>query len=465
MKRIKVLFLSFLSTISCSFGLLSENAIATKADNINDTVYLGKMAQIEFVSEEAKVYIDRSEVEYIESFGRRVYSEYSQLGPGSMQSLSVDSPNLYVLRYYYWANPTCPIITGDIDMYNTYTSLVNAVSYLEDIADFRISQGEMTSQDKYNAIVGYIRCFRSGYYERIIHYINAWEMMAGPLNTSFATFVNSIHPGGLTIKEYFAAFTKKSGYNNNNYDSDDVCHSSDYFLNGCHGNKIQRFNDDDTTNDGELFMVDPISNSACIDLIHMFASIDGIMSNTEETLDLPGSRNPLWVAKLDYQLITGFGGDLQSEALRLENFNVSDYDFMTITVNDWGNSLMPLPDILADMDAQNIGYNFNSANTTISLSSKIYGYYRLSVHTRKSLFVAKVSSMWNGTSGSSGFESAVKYMLKLNDDGTARDTIVADFKWNIIYGLMDYDMFTTQVGVSLNIRNLIANSFINYCLS
>ena len=246
-------------SLTISLPFLPNNFDVALADD-DEIENIGYLYSIETVSSLTKVIINDNNVfTWLNDIGRSYTYEWISVPIGGDDPLpppgqigngignEINGGYMQVKQYYYFASPTSPKIIGRTMMKNDVSSVVKAVQYLEHLAN---SQG---ITDKNNAILSYIRCINNSYTS------DTWSIVAGTLNTTFCNYVNSLSNIGMTIREFFASFID-SNYFNSNYGT---CSST--YLNK------------------NIFLYDPITETADIDLIHFFACLDAIFLNTGET--------------------------------------------------------------------------------------------------------------------------------------------------------------------------------------
>ena len=128
----------------------------------------------------------------------------------------------------------------------------------------------------------YIRTVNSEY---STGYGGYWQLLAGGTPKSFIDYVNSDDTHGLKFNEYFSSFLPYSAYNVQE-----------------HGDISKEYQNDDKS---QLKLIDPFDKKNKIDLIHMFACMDGIYAGTSNTLSC-GNNNQ--------RDILSWNGDLQTAA-------------------------------------------------------------------------------------------------------------------------------------------------------
>ena len=121
-----------------------------------------------------------------------------------------------------------------------------------------------------NIVLGYIRSISSSYTGG---YYMAFDVIAGPIYSNMIDEINKKDKEeyGLRLYEYFAQFLTFK-------DKDGKFVANSYNLNK-HGFIRDKYMNADLK---PVLLIDPFDSNKGIDLIHMFASIDGIYKKTEE---------------------------------------------------------------------------------------------------------------------------------------------------------------------------------------
>lgn len=347
MKRIFLLFFLLLSVIT-----LDNNACVTYAQTdtkvSNKFSYMYDYGVTTPVNKETKVYIDESMVDFIKSTNREVFEEIRT--------------TFFIPRkkYYYIANEFVEKVVSVRQIYNDVDSLIFMLRQLESEA---IKQDSIHYK---NIVLGYIRSINKEYAGD--SYFGKWDVVAGAVSLNFINTVDNDYSHGLRFCDYFGSFIKYELYN------------LDY-----HPDMLEKYK----RRNSELKFIDNNYNS--LDLIHMFASIDGIYADTGNSLTC--GRNNL------QRDICSWNGDLQQACKYLKNNNVNLNANSNADTNSDANSeantnsnadkikftdailkneesQCGIEDVISDIDAMNITYTYiNSEENTIS--NAISAYYSL----------------------------------------------------------------------------------------
>lgn len=225
-----------------------------------------------------------------------------------------------------------------------------------------------------NLVLGYVRCINAEY-DSIYGdgSIDKWTLIAGEVPTDFISYVEKKESSqsGLELKEYFASFLQNG---TNTYNKKKYGNIDEEFL---HKN---------------FLLVDPLGSGEKIDLIHLFASMDGIYYYTDRN-NLVCNR--AFTERHDQDMVSWLG-DLQTYAkeiydLEKKDVNINNFPTYQLSLGtiDFGNFVkdtlseeqkedapgsFPVSDLLADVDAMNIAKLFlNCAPNTVRDS--LMGYY------------------------------------------------------------------------------------------
>ena len=394
-------FLSFL--VSLLLFLFPNNLMRVDAEI--DADYIGTLYNVQHVSQTTKVYVIGPTLTMAINAGRTIYQELNT-------PLNSDNPEDYLfmddgyylgtreynppIRYYYFANYFEPVLTGERLMYNDYESVTYAIHYLESEAEyFNIS-------DINNAVLSYIRCIDTNYKSKMFLNWDYYEIVCGVCDSTFVNLEKQMDPGGMKINEFFAAFIQDRGtspasafYDATTYG---VCDSSFLTM--------------------KKKMINPISlySNHNIDLIHMFASLDGIFQDTGEST---GNTPYNLLAKNTYRHLVSWAGDLQESTLTCSQDEYLAPSLSIILASShYGFSY---DDYYADLDATNIAMN-QSLNDIEALSSLFFQYYEDLLDeaiNRETEFVSKIASTCSNTALSTNakFESMVREMLGVDFNG------------------------------------------------
>ncbi len=304
-----------------------------------------------------------------------------------------------------------------------YDSLITILSYLDSLADNYFQN--QTRQEKNLEILSYIRSFNATYTSY------AWNFAGGPIDTDFVNFVDYHPTYGQLIREYFAHFTPIGN----------ICtqiHSS-----------LQGY-----TQQENYFLTDYWDDTIKIDLIHMFAAINGgykLLSS--------GENQPL---ETD---VFSWAGDLQTVYCQDTN-NDSHED-----IKSW-DDIFDMPhfeksDFYADIDAYNIVREYLNSNFNSSVGSAVYHYYDIIsdyYDYRYTLFVnTATENDWftcNSTDPVTIFQKKCFDMMRLSLDDNGVVTHIGNSPNLIKYYLLG----TNNYPNSLLVRKKLGKYFSEYCL-
>ena len=234
--------------------------------------------------------------------------------------------NYEPLKFTYTADKTQPVFNSITPLSNDLSSVCFALNVLKSKA----SLGTVLSNTKVNNIMlGYLRSLNSNYSDGSSLYDGiAWRVCTGlqqPIADSWKDIESKVRYHDST-RNFFARYVRKSEYN-----------STD------HGSLPS---DIDGWGNSVYSLPDP-NNEGNIDLIHMFASIDGEISNTylsenDASFNLDGTN-------IQKDLL-GWGGDLQTLTYEItKRDKISSFE--TILTE---SQYFKTEDFLADVDAFNI---------------------------------------------------------------------------------------------------------------
>ena len=218
-----------------------------------------------------------------------------------------------------------------------------------------------TRENINNLTLGYIRTIKKDYegHGDADNFIDelTWEIICGDSDFNFNLHVQSNDDSlELTTSQFFSSYLKsEDDYNFKSHSSQTLCMGYE--------------------------LPDPLGSGQSIDLIHLFAAIDGIYSST--------GRNDLICSSVlgntTYQKdLVSWLGDLHTFTNQVSNLNINinqlrayDNSYGHIDFNDFvsnGIDSFSSSDLLADIDAFNI-VNFYLNNNVNSLSDAIIAYY------------------------------------------------------------------------------------------
>lgn len=438
----------------------SKEMKEAKADNLTT---IGVLYKVQHVSSTTKVYISLDDISLITGAGREVHSELyiPPLNGGGSEIENIggdglDHINPPIVRYYYYADLYNPIIKSKKTMYNDYESLVYAIEYLEDEFSYHNPNANIK-----NAVLAYIRGINKNYYTKIISIpnvgigINYFNIVCGSNNVAYIldlpnssstnpdlnySFIECYNVVGLKIREYFASFLLED----NTFDSSLYGTCSDIYLSK------------------HLKLVNPSTNSADIDLIHLFASMDGIFKKTQEATNIAPFNI---VSQNVYRYLVSWAGDLQDSAKKyFSNNNVPPANMNTIFD---GNYYFDIYDLYADLDATNMAFNVDLDEELRNISDIVDDYYSGfdSSFSREILFCQKIayaryeSNIFNFDD----FKYVVYMMMNLNLDGTQfQDTILIESRIAYYFLYVDDILGFNPGMVTISNRLTMANLFCDY---
>ena len=350
--RLSLVLLS-VTTVLLSFFIFTSKTINPVFADDNRT-YLGRSFKYTHVSTTTKVYLFYGDQTYnmVASSGRTIYNEIVRdFSNNDTDEYVIDDSNLVnhfgaadwynranpgMIVYYYYATPSEPLLTGFHDMYNDVSSLIYALQILQTEASY------LGISDVNNAVLSYVRCLASEYDDIM------WSTIAGGKNTTLINGMNYLNVGGLEVNEFFASFLQDSTYNPS-YKTCSMTHLTKH-----------------------LPLLDSFNTE--IDLIHLFASLDGVYDETGMFLEEPISYI---ITPASIKFLASWAGDLQTETVFCsdENISVSVFDFEgDVLSNDVDGTMFSYMDYYADVDAIIMAGEHNLSDIS-SISSAIDYYY------------------------------------------------------------------------------------------
>ena len=267
--------------------------------------------------------------------------------------------------------------------------------------------------------------------------VNAWDRIAGVPDYGFISDICNEQFGGLNPRDYFASFVQGT-YNQSLYGTSS--YSSLHYK-----------------------MVNPCSSLQEIDLIHMFASFDGIASGTGAAVTtFPYNQiMKTW----QYKYLISWAGDLQCAAAIAGNNNLTNFTFEYILSNS--AYMFDYSDFYADIDAMNLGAICYLNTTNYSISDYFSNYYNgLSSNSinRFQDFVSKATSLSNVTGTTSEKLYKIVYdMLSLDENGNHKEGTTDNKKLKFHF-MMCYYTGTGSLP-NASIRKQVGDSFCDYLLN
>jgi len=272
---------AFLLLIVCFFSVLSfanfnVHGYSNGIEELQGKVQLGTYERVEqqnvlkkiFITPELKKIFDETGVNYTTETTKHYF-------------LGIHIKTTY--RYYYYDYKYVDVVVSSRSLSNDIDSLIYMVSELEYYANRYKSKFE--TSDVVDLVAGYIRGINKSYYSEYMSGIT-WSFCAGNIDENFIKYVNDNDTSSnVKIRDYFANFLEKSQYNKDVYGA-----ITD--INIKYGTQL----------------IDPLNpyNYAFnkIDLIHMFATIDGTYKYTDASI--------LSLEKNFQRDLAGWAGDLQA---------------------------------------------------------------------------------------------------------------------------------------------------------
>ncbi len=360
----KIIGIIFLLIITLLFsGVVRVNAQDMTLQN--SIVDMGTYTVTEPVMTTVKVYIDEDMVSFIESTGATVYTiEVKHFLFGI-----IPLPSTY--KYYHYVHKYVDEIVTERTLYNDIDSLIFILNELDNFAhEYSGCDG-----NELNCVLGFVRSTSNEYANTSQAYGGKWGALAGSVNEDFIAYVDDHDGYALEISEYFSAFIPTN--------SNDTLYDKALFNEALHGDAYSKYeflNGLEYDNNGlkQYKLVDPFNVNSYIDLIHLFASLDGIYNNTGNSLTFGNSHN---------RDIVSWGGDLQQMGDIMRNVNVdylpTYYDiasgYSNINIDfcsfvGYSNCGFSEDDLLADVDAMNIAITYldNDVNDTVSVAFSSY---------------------------------------------------------------------------------------------
>lgn len=416
MKKFNICF--FMGVLLLIISLSGKNVLASsdiEYDNISSNEIIGLYAITQSVNSTCKVFIDKSIVPFIKSTKREVYYEN--------------------FEYYYYASKHVDKIISIRAISNDIDSVIFMINELEKKAKEKTTD----VSDYKNKCLGYIRSINSSYADTGI-YGSKWGIIAGSTDENFVHEVNADYSHGLRINEFFSQFINYDEYNKN--------------LHGELEYKYRR----DKDNNPALRLLDPQGKNKKIDLIHMFASIDGIYYKTGNLISFGN--------KMQHDVVS-WNGDLQTAVKELK-YDMHDLNFKTSNFYDIMNANIGCSedDILADIDAMNLtkGYINHDNNSLSNSLSAYYSIIKVFPFRRFTMFMytATIDVEYFDKSDDA-FKNLKEEIYHQFDLKELSDGNIVNFEFKgasfIGYGIMTGDDKTMP---SKEIREFVTKNFIKY---
>lgn len=351
------------------------SAICQPAGAYPGVVKIGTYAKATPVTVSTYVPIDAKETSAVSDAGRIVNVNVTLNGHGADYD------------YYYTAWPGDGIITEIREIRNDVDSLVYMTNQLEYYWN-QFSSGKESVDDSamINDVIGYVRTINNGYcssYESSTK--GKWMAFCGNYNLGYNQYIDNDMSHGLSFYSYFSSFL----------DSESKMGGE-----GHPGKErtLAYFN-----------LFDPVTKKSCIDLTHMFASMDGNYAITG------GFLNGL-------SALTSWAGDLQTSA-KQKSAPINDFT----EILSFKDSLFPFSDLYADIDGSLIGKRIDDYNDVSDAISNYYYEISPSTENRFYDFVADFNNgIYNETAISNFKEVVYFYMHLKNSGGVVSDITSTD---------------------------------------
>jgi len=426
---------------------------------------MGTYASTQTVMERVKVYINEGMVDFIESTGTTVYSSETKhyfLGIYIYSSF----------KYYYYVDKYVEEIITERTLYNDIDSLIFILNELDNFA--HAYNG--CANDELNCVLGYVRSINVNYSNTSELYGGNWNVMAGDVDEGFIDYVDDNDGTALEISEYFSAFVPTSSqdtlYDKALYNEDlfgDAYSQYEFLIgSGYDNNGLKQYK-----------LLDPFNYQSYIDLIHLFASMDGIYENTGKSLELGNNHQ---------RDILSWGGDLQQMAYTIRNVDVAslpeyiDYGsgYANVSVDfcdlvNFDSCGLSEDDLLADIDAMNMVITFldNDVNDRVSLAFSAYynviGGDDSYKPNRYKMFLETITDTIelsnNGNTTTEKFKQEVYITLDVLPNGDSYKNYDFTGYTYVGYGLLR-GSFVPFAGTlpNVNLRGYLADTFIEYIL-
>ena len=410
----------------------------------------GILIEEEQVSSPTKCYIEKNTIPVLKKLGKDIEKDNSN---GTE-------------RYYYLATTTSPMISAITYTTDDVVRLRRQIEVVENTAiTFQATIGRPNPYYMDNLTLMYLRSFNKNYSidddnkkdgeGNSASKFVGWTAAAGALNPAFIKLADPIFVDGIQCRTFFAQYVTKNEYAESLHKRGlfEFVHNSDLEF-GKHFRDPINDNDHPTTN-------------KTIDLIHMFASIDGCYDYTLAANNFIGLGSV--EAKTIHDL-TSWAGDLQTAAKKLvplEDKIHSKYLNFADIMND-SHLGCTEDDILADIDAANITDSYLTGPGRLNDALGQY-YSNTDTQTKRfQKFVTGVlhdeNSNWVGTNNQK-FEQEVYDDLALTYDPTTKTINDYSSSVDIINkNLKKFAILTrgSSSFPSFKIRKFVARSFIDY---
>ncbi|MEA5061511.1 MAG: hypothetical protein VB015_03780 [Erysipelotrichaceae bacterium] len=404
--------------------------------------FINKYAEIENVQNNTTVYVASCDKAFVEAMGILLTSTYS-------------NPNYYS----YIAKPNGP--KKIINIRRLYNDLDSLLFITAEIENFVESYG---MRDVKNETLAYIRTISDSYLNDFHFGLDLWAIFAGSFDTILFDLIDNNYQHGMYFADYFYSFLSLSNRN--------------FALHGYKAGMVSNYHNE------PFYLIDPLYSCNSIDLVHMFASIDGIYSMTGANwlvLPLNNWQKDIVSWAGDLQTVaskTVISNDLSGEERIIALAEAKAKDDMFISILAGGATFeqafferetsFSLEDMMADVDAMNVT-KFYLDLSSYGVSKCISEYYNYNMNNYHGRFVDFLWSSTRDNQGFSGsineiFENKVYLFLGIDKNDYSADfvlendtnpTTIDEFIRKNQYGLIKekFDVPT---------RRIIANIFIDY---
>ncbi len=329
------------------------------------------------------------------------------------------NPNDYTPKnFYYTYDSTHPLINCIVPLNNDINSVSYALFVLE--RESRMTN-TLSNNDLNNITLGYLRSFRKDYSgdegTSTETKEMGWRVLAGlsePVQNSWS-LIEAKRAYHDSVRDFFARYAENDRYYSKKHGN----------TNASVGWKNSISALPDPCGDGD------------IDIIHLFASIDGALKytyfqSTDEAgrLFFPGNMN---------HDILGWGGDLQSCMQNEILFQINTYNTFDAILEKEG-SPFSISDLLADIDAFNIAKRCDDG---LTLQAAFIDYYDSiqADHSKRyrdfvdNVVMEKTYDSWNGTKEEL-FRMEVHMMLAQKYTSNGYEDVYNDSSRKIVYHLI-----------------------------
>lgn len=384
----------------------------------------------EAVPDGTKCYVDSHAVEALKKLGWKIVKEKDEN------------------KYFYYSSKETPKISS-IFLNNSYVDeLRNKLVVAENTAiTYQAFNMNPSPYIMNNYVLGYLRSFNINYSGLdSVSNVLEWNIVAGGLPPiPYTEIVDSIQ----SCKDYFSSYVNSNEYNA-----------------ALHGKRSSQLDSK------AIEFKDPVLGWKNIDLLHLFAAIDGCYDFTN-TYNIPATEMfPLATYPQYTHDLVSWAGDLHQAANYIqdntEKFNLDSNNFDTIMSKPEAGC--SYPDIIADMDAVNITDSILIGPGRISDAIGEYYPQIFSNGYRATKFIYGVLSdknkEWNGNVYEQ-FEQEVYDDLGLEKAG---NSWIDSDEYKNSTDILKHPINTSRFKLlrksnpSAKVREFVARSFVNYVL-